>query len=143
MGNKAATWRKEALPGVFDRCNGMPEERKRAAEVRDDDVCPLRQLQLARIALDKFRPLREAVRGSNLSREVHDFFRIDGVNLSRPGLACQQRKYSRPAPNFEDYIARPHRLGNGFAICRKAFVIRDHLSVIEERVHVTRLKRKM
>ena len=104
-------------------------ERQDAVQVRDDDVCLLRQGHARREVLDELDPFGIAVGRGDLAGRLNRAVRFDGVDAARAEAAGQQRENARAGPDIQHDATGAHGLFERPHIRIRPICICDHLAV--------------
>ena len=103
--NQDAVRREKTASGVFGGGDGVIVKGQSAANVGDNDVSALGKLELARIGLEEFDTVGEAVACGKFAGEVDDVGGVDGEDAAGSGAAGEEREEGWAAADFKDDVA--------------------------------------
>src|SRR5579859_811274 len=115
----------------------MLKQRKRAPDVRNNDVCAFRQFRPARITLQKLDAICQAICRGKLFCQMNNVVGLDGVNALCSRAASKEREHARPAADLQYHITRTDSPGDRAGISVETARVANHFSVRAEGIHIS------
>src|SRR5579862_219640 len=140
-GQQRAAFDEKTGARVFQRADGVGKERQDPANVRDDDVDALWQMNLTRVATQEMNAVGNAVDRREMAAKLDGLAEIDSVHAACSGLAGQQRKDAGTATEVQNGVAGTDGFLNSGCVGVHADTVGEHGGELVEGVetHAGRL----